>query len=126
MKETETSCVDIGEGEMHDGTAMKIVENSDDSIAADKNSLDVVNNDDCDEKKIENDPLTILKYVKAAHAKGRVKMNKGIGSKTSKPMEEVKVKKRVADSKEIDTEDVKSKRTDKIVNEEETLTIKKN
>jgi len=134
MKETETSCVDIGEGEKLDGTVMKSVENSHNSTAAeaiednrngnDKNSLDVVNNDDCDEKKIENDPLTILKYVKAAHAKGRVKMNKGIGSKTSKPMEGVKVKKRVVDVKEIDTEDVKSKRTDKIVNEEETLTIK--
>jgi len=136
MKETETSCVDIGEGEKLDGTVMKSVENSHNSTAAeaiednrngnDKNSLDVVNNDDCDEKKIENDPLTILKYVKAAHAKGRVKMNKGIGSKTSKPMEEVKVKKRVVESKEIDTEDVKSKRTDKIVNEEETLTMKNN
>jgi len=135
MKKTETSCVDIGEGEMHDSKVMKIVENSHDSIAAeviednknsnDKNSLDVVKNDDYDEKKIENDPLTILKYVKAAHAKGRVKMNKGIGSKTFKPMEGEKVKKRVQDGKEIDTEDVKSKKTDKIVKEEETLAIKK-
>jgi len=134
MREVEKKCADRGKGEMHDGSANKIVENSCESIAAsaskdnevgddEKSSVELFNNEKYGKKnslgQMEEDPLTILKNVKAAHVKSKVRIPKGRGKQTAKPIDGVQVKKdELKDDKVINTEDVNTEKMDQIVREE--------
>jgi len=133
--EIEVSGANIVKGEMRDGSVKKMVENSFDSFAAsitkdnedgndENSSVELVNNEKFGKKnlltQVEDDPLTILKNVKAALVKERVNTPKGRGKKTAKPKEGVQTKKGgLQDDEENDTEDINNDEKDKIMEKEE-------
>jgi len=135
-REAEISGANIGKGEVHDESVNKMVENSYDSFAAsaikdnedgndENSSVELVNNEKFGKNillsQVDDDPLTILKNVKAAHVKERVNASKGSGNKTVKPKKGVETKKgALKDAEEIGTDDVNNYEKDNITEEKET------
>ena len=123
-REAEDTRVDIVKETLQDDSGEKMVENSQYSNV-DKSNADCndekmsveFDNGKCCKKNLgqnEEDPLTILKNVKAAHSKERVKRPKGRENKKASTIEVAVAKKDgLGDEKGSGTEDVKTEKTDK-------------
>jgi len=122
FKLTQAGSVDIGKSDLLDDCVNKTVENNPaiNAVQAildgcDGISVEVVNKGKCTKKlgQNEDDPLTILKNVKAAHSMGRLKMPKGGGNKKVKPKARIEAKKGgIEDEKEFGTADDKTVKTE--------------
>jgi len=123
FKITQAGSVDIGKSDLLDDCVNKSAENNPAINAVQaimdgcdgNGSVEVVNKGKCTKKlgQNEDDPLTILKNVKAAHSMGRLKMPKGGGNKKVKPKASVEDKKGgLEDEKEFGTANDKTVKTE--------------